>query len=85
MKAGDAVEVVAFREGRIRHFQVPLVELPKDKFTVSFAKKGAGKRLRVQWIGAGKPKPKKAKGKRAKPRRLKPKLRETKDPRRRAA
>jgi predicted metalloprotease with PDZ domain len=86
MKAGDAVEVVAFREGRIRHFQVPLVELPKDKFAVSLAKKGRGKALRLKWIGAGRPKPKKAKGRRAQPRRLKPKLREREgQPRRQAA
>ena len=74
MKPGDEVEVVAFREGRLRHFQVPLVELPKDKFTVTFSKKaGQAKRLRLAWIGPGRPKPK---GKAAKARRrLKPKLR----------
>ncbi|MEA3137630.1 MAG: hypothetical protein QOC71_1911 [Thermoplasmata archaeon] len=73
-KPGDEVEVAVFREGRLRHLQVPLVLLPKDKFTVSFTKKaGAAKRLRVAWIGAGKPKPK---GKAGKPRRrLKTKVR----------
>ncbi len=65
MKVGDAVEVVVFREGRIRHFKVPLVELPKDKFTVKKRKKdAAGTRRRKAWIGAGRPKPKKGKGKR---------------------
>ncbi|HJQ93044.1 MAG TPA: PDZ domain-containing protein [Candidatus Thermoplasmatota archaeon] len=58
-KPGDEVEVVVFREGRIRHLQVPLVLLPKDKFTVSFSQKpGQAKRLRQAWIGQGKPKPK---------------------------
>jgi predicted metalloprotease with PDZ domain len=90
MKIGDAVEVAVFREGRLRHLSVPLVQLPKDKFTVSFANKaGPAKRLRTAWIGAGRPKPKgKAKGRKAaaKPRRLKPKVREREDiPRKRSA
>jgi predicted metalloprotease with PDZ domain len=64
LKPGDAVEVVVFREGRLRHLQVPLVELPKDKFKIAFAAKGAGRRLRTAWIGKGKPTPK---GKATKP------------------
>lgn len=73
-KPGDAVEVVVFREGRLRHLQVPLVELPKDKFSVSFTTKaGPAKRLRIAWLGVGRPKPK---GKAAKARRrLKTKVR----------
>lgn len=81
MKPGDAVEVAVLREGRLRMLQVPLVELPKDKFTVTLRKGDAtATRLRKAWLGEGKAKPKGRK-----PRRLKPKARETKDPRRRAA
>jgi predicted metalloprotease with PDZ domain len=84
-KPGESVEVAVFREGRLRHLQVPLVELPKDKFTVTFAKKGAGKRLRLGWIGAGRPKPKKGRKEKGK-RRLKPRVRERDDvPRKRSA
>lgn len=80
MKPGDPVEVIVFREGRLRHLPVPLVELPKDKFVVKFSKgRAAATRLRKAWLGEGKAKPKTKKP------RLKPKLRETKDPRRRAA
>jgi predicted metalloprotease with PDZ domain len=73
MKPGDEVEVVVFREGRVRHLMVPLVELPKDKFVVKF-RKGDPKsgRLRKAWLGEGKAKPK---GRKGKPRRLKPKVR----------
>ena len=81
MKPGDAVEVAVLREGRLRLLQVPLVELPKDKFTVTLRKGDAtATRLRKAWLGEGKAKPKGRK-----PRRLKPKARETKDPRRRSA
>jgi predicted metalloprotease with PDZ domain len=59
-KAGDPIEVAVFREGRLRTFQVPLAELPPDKFTVA-PRKGdaAASRRRKAWIGEGKPPAKK--------------------------
>jgi len=60
-KAGDAVEVTVFREGRLRTLQVPLAELPADKITVTKRKDdAAATRRRKAWIGEGRPKPKKA-------------------------
>jgi predicted metalloprotease with PDZ domain len=68
-KPGEAVEVSLFREGRLRTVQVPLVELPKDKYTVKKRKgDAAATRRRKGWIGEGRPKPKKGKrGKRPAP------------------
>ena len=55
-KAGDPVSITVFREGRLRTFEVPLAELPKDTFKLKPRK--AGKRARTAWLGEGKPKPK---------------------------
>lgn len=88
MKVGDKVGVAAFREGRLRIFQVPLVELPKDKFSVNKRKKdAAAARRRKAWIGEGKAKPKGKAAKRKASRRMKPKLdkRAKAPPRRRVA
>jgi predicted metalloprotease with PDZ domain len=59
-KAGEPVELTVFREGRLRTFQVPLAELPKDKVTVK-ARKGdaAAARRRKAWLGEGRPGPRK--------------------------
>jgi predicted metalloprotease with PDZ domain len=64
-KAGDAVEVTVFREGRLRTLQVPLAPLPPDKIIVA-PRKGdaAATRRRKAWVGEGKAPAKKAKEKR---------------------
>ncbi|MCA1810384.1 MAG: PDZ domain-containing protein [Halobacteriales archaeon] len=63
-RPGDAVEVAVFREGRLRTFQVPLAEMPKDKVVVSLRKgDAAATKRRKAWIGEGKPPTKKPKGK----------------------
>lgn len=64
LKPSDPVEVHVFREGRIRSLQVPLVELKKDKFTVTKRKGNAvATRRRTAWLGEGRvaAKPKKSK------------------------
>ncbi|MEK6985439.1 MAG: hypothetical protein AABX89_03530 [Candidatus Thermoplasmatota archaeon] len=58
-KPGDRVEIAAFREGRLRSFQVPLSESPKETFKLTPTKGSAAKRARTAWLGEGKPKPKK--------------------------
>jgi predicted metalloprotease with PDZ domain len=52
---GEPIEVAVFREGRLRTFKVPLMEMPKDKITVE-PKKGdaAATRRRKEWLGEGK-------------------------------
>lgn len=61
VKPGESVDVHVFREGRLRSLRVPLVELKKDKFTVTLRKKDpAGARRRKAWLGEGRPKLKKA-------------------------
>ncbi len=58
-KAGDMAELAVFREGRLRTLHVPLVELPKDKITISLRKKdAAATRRRKAWLGEGKTEPK---------------------------
>ncbi len=54
LKPDDPVEVHVFREGRLRALQVPLVELRKDKFTVTKRKgNAAATRRRTEWLGEG--------------------------------
>ncbi len=54
-KAGEGADVTVFREGRLRNLQVPLVELPKDKISVSQRKGNAvATRRRKAWLGLGK-------------------------------
>lgn len=49
---GDAVEVAAFREGRLRTFEVPVREMPKDNITVKVRKgDAAATRRRKAWLG----------------------------------
>ncbi len=49
---GDTVAVTVFREGRLRSFDVPLREMPKDKITIK-PRKGdaAATRRRNAWLG----------------------------------
>lgn len=55
-RAGEAVEVSVFREGRLRALQVPITELPPDKVTVTKRKgDAAAARRRKAWIGEGRP------------------------------
>ncbi len=54
-KPGDEAEVALFREGRLRTVKVPLVELPKDKISITQRKGNAvATRRRKAWLGAGK-------------------------------
>jgi predicted metalloprotease with PDZ domain len=50
-KAGETVELAVFREGRMRHFDVPLREMVKDKITIT-PRKGdaAATRRRRAWL-----------------------------------
>ncbi len=51
-KEGDAVAVTVFREGRLRTFDVPLREMPKDKISVTPRKGNAtATRRRKAWLG----------------------------------
>jgi predicted metalloprotease with PDZ domain len=60
-KAGDAMEVVVFREGRLRTLKVPLAEMPPDKIVVRPRKgNAAATKRRKAWLGEGKTPPKKA-------------------------
>lgn len=62
-KAGDTLDVAVFREGRLRHFAVPLVELPKDKITITVRKGHApSKRIRLAWLGEPRKDPKPKRG-----------------------
>ena len=64
-KPGQPVEVAVFREGRLRTFQVPIVELPKDKFALMRRKGPEAKKARAAWLGgelATKPKDRKGRG-----------------------
>jgi predicted metalloprotease with PDZ domain len=61
-KVGDKVGLAVFREGRLRIFQVPLAEMPKEKYVITKRKKhAAAARRRKAWIGEGRHAPKKAK------------------------
>jgi len=53
-EAGDLVRLHVFREGRLRAFDVPLREMPKDKITVK-PRRGdaAATRRRKAWLGEG--------------------------------
>ncbi|MES2154452.1 MAG: hypothetical protein V4510_04885 [bacterium] len=54
-KKGTLADVVVFREGRLRTLEVPLVELPKDKISITLRKgDAAATRRRKAWLGAGK-------------------------------
>lgn len=54
-KKGDTARLAVFREGRLRTFDVPLAEFPKDKIMVSRRKgDAAATRRRTQWLGEGK-------------------------------
>ncbi|HUR62003.1 MAG TPA: hypothetical protein VM286_06530 [Candidatus Thermoplasmatota archaeon] len=67
-KPGDPVDIVVFREGRLRTFKVPLAELPPDKVVVSPLKgDAAATRRRKAWLGEGKLKPKARKGGKERP------------------
>ncbi|MEK6974718.1 MAG: PDZ domain-containing protein [Candidatus Thermoplasmatota archaeon] len=86
IKVGQPVEVQVFREGRLRTLQVPLVELKKDKFTVTIRKKdAAGARRRKAWLGEGRAKPKKKARKAAKKAAKRGTSRKNTPPRRRVA
>ena len=51
-KEGDAIRMTVFREGRLREFEVPLREMPKDKITVKPRKGDAvATRRRKAWLG----------------------------------
>ncbi len=67
-KPGEVVEMAVFREGRLRAFQVPLSEAPKEKFTLKPRKGAAATRARKAWLGEGRPSSGKAPSGPAKPR-----------------
>lgn len=54
LDAGAKVALDVFREGRLRRLEVPLAEMPKDKFSLMPQKSAKAKKAALAWLGKGK-------------------------------
>lgn len=65
LEVGTSAPIAVFREGRLRTFDVPLSEMPKDKFVLMPEPSARAKKAARSWLGEGKKAPTSAKKSRA--------------------